>query len=314
MAHMKYPVDTYSQPIKRNDYQFCLHGEMEILPAWREMEILPTWRETFSRLAVSAGSLFVAIVRRGVDGVVSTASRGANKVAARRAAPRMVHSEMKIGKQKVQTAHTIQQMPTPQYSHKVNTHAYVKVPLLQSVVSSGFAFAVVSFGMITIDHYTAVTFAFADWVINATGAALITFGIAWWKRSGNLNPLLYAVEQVTGLDIDGDGQTGQPVSIPRSIPFHSRNGKNQRVDVPISNEVTSEEWSRLAHLVLSKRVNFARRDIVAASKDNRGMHISQSLYGKMLKALDRAGFLDGNKLNEHGEGWLSAYLSPTPAH
>ena len=88
----------------------------------------------------------------------------------------------------------------------------VKVPLAQSMVSGAFAGACACVGAFTLTYVGGLPLGEVLLTSAATGT-LAFFGLSWWQwadRSNYYDGLLWAAERLTGLDINGDDQIGQP--------------------------------------------------------------------------------------------------------
>lgn len=136
------------------------------------------------------------------------------------------------------------------------------------------------------------------------GSFLITL---FW-RLGVADGLTKRLEEWTGIDLNNDGEIGDDTPIsPRSIPVN-RGGERTALELEQrQTKITADDWRKLATLLLHHGINFSRRAVISAGKQY-GLHISQGEYQAMYAALNTAGMIGENGLNDNGRSWLMAYV------
>lgn len=120
-----------------------------------------------------------------------------------------------------------------------------------------------------------------------------SFLLAFLKRIGVGDQLLWLVEKYLNADIDGDGEVGVA---PRSVPVNTKKGTR---DVALSNEESTlyrRDWSQVAIAILNKRANVSWRGIY----DNCKLSQSQS---KAAAAHLKKGYVNADGVTINGRGW-----------
>lgn len=170
----------------------------------------------------------------------------------------------------------------------------VAVPLLQSVISGVFA-GVAAGGIAAIMEQP-------QSAIIGLITTSVTSGLVWSVVMRWHNSLLWKVEEVTGVDVDRDGEIGQPRQTPvdRFDKRHNDGSpKRWKLDwLPIA----PEETQRLAVAVVVDGIRFVRDELVKKKA------IALNDYGPVIKVLKECGFLykkgSGVALTYIGYKWL----------
>ncbi len=124
--------------------------------------------------------------------------------------------------------------------------------------------------------------------------AAITFSATWLTLLKAHRAALWAVERVTGADLDGDGAVGRPsasepapATVRVELKEEKRNAERWRwLDLPVSDE----KLTRVARAVLEQGVAFSRRGLADV--------LTQNEYEKLAAAMLAGGLLvdlPGNK-------------------
>ncbi len=175
-------------------------------------------------------------------------------------------------------------------------------------------------GIGTAVYYLTVT---GSWFTFWWGAALAGvagfFGLAaqWAGFLGRADDLLYAIERMTAVDLDGDGDIGEPIEPNgvRRIPGN-RGGKPHVEELERKLPVSAKAFRSFAIAVLCDKVRISKKEICEhTSKDSyRHGAISQPNYLKIYNYLVKYGFIDTasstdkNKLTTVGWDELSRWI------
>lgn len=92
------------------------------------------------------------------------------------------------------------------------TESHVKVPFLQAIIAGGFVGLIVGVVVTSACVYGKIRFG-TSLMYGSTWALFTFMGISciyWFARTSDYNGLLRRVETVTGLDINQDGDIGEP--------------------------------------------------------------------------------------------------------
>lgn len=180
---------------------------------------------------------------------------------------------------------------TPVSQQDVNSH--VAVPLM-------IAFIV---GMVMSLMATAVML---KWFLFDPFIILIVFGsvflFMFLKRIGMADRLTWATEELLGIDLDNDGEVGNPYA-PRSVAFTNRKGTRDVPLKPQSGGLVYEDWQRVAIAILNKQGKASRRGIY----DNSDGRLSQRQATDAAAQLAK-GYAANNELTGAGWDWLFPHL------
>lgn len=109
--------------------------------------------------------------------------------------------------------------------------------------------------------------------------ALAGAGVTWMTKLGLHSSLLWAIETVTGRDIDGDNQTGAPIgAVPVRVEL-AQGPRTRLVDLPIADD----KLAAIADLVLTGGA-FSRRALAGAG-------VSEAEYKALSDAMLAGGLL-----------------------
>jgi hypothetical protein len=159
------------------------------------------------------------------------------------------------------------------------------VPVLQAVFSGVVALALVR--------------VVASWRV-AGVVALVVLAVVWALLLVDHRRLLWAVESLTGVDLDGDERAGQPAS---RLTLEVKQGNGKRFDyIPL--DVSEETFLTWARAVLGGHT------LAVASWVGRGRPFSRGQYDAMMSSLEAAGIVrqdsGGRVLSPAGRAALRA--------
>lgn len=168
----------------------------------------------------------------------------------------------------------------------------VLVPAAQSLLT-GLALGIPSsavMGMLGYDTATSL----------ATGAiiGLSAISVTWLIKMDAHSRLLWLVESVTGRDIDGDGETGEPEPVAKADPVRLEvvsepaPGKFSGLNIDLPVGVDRGLFAHWAAMVVNNGVSTGRTHWTGA-----GRPFSRELYDKFLIALETAGII-----HDYGDG------------
>lgn len=134
----------------------------------------------------------------------------------------------------------------------------------------------------------------------ATGAAigLTAISVTWLIKMDAHSRLLWLVESVTGRDIDGDGETGEPEPVARPEPVRlevvkeAAPGKFAGMNIDLPEGVDRGLFAHWAAMVVNNGMSTGRTHWTGA-----GRPFSRELYDRFLVALETAGII-----HDYGDG------------
>lgn len=187
----------------------------------------------------------------------------------------------------------------------------VVVPLLQSLITGGFAALVGGSigGYVAI--YTGGGFGqtITGILFYGSGAFVLVAGWQWLSRSNFYDGLLWNIETATQIDIDGDGEIGEPHRVEVEVKHERRPWQFDSLDVDPAH------LRHLAELVSSLGDSFSER---TASKTG----MTQNQFGDLREKFLKHGWAmwnhptekrQGIRLTQGGKALLRAILStPLP--
>jgi len=193
-----------------------------------------------------------------------------------------------------------------------NLQADVFVPAAQSLLTG------VAIGVPTAAGLGLLGYTTGQALTGGAGLGLLTITGTWLIKLGIHNSLLWAIETVTGRDIDGDGETGEPepepepepVKLEVSHPTHTKEYHGLRFELP--NGVTMGLFAAWANQVVNGIQTPARANWVGNGKP-----FSRGQYDNFLKALTKAGIIHdpgdgtGRQLTNGGRRALARMLQNT---
>lgn len=176
-------------------------------------------------------------------------------------------------------------------------------------------------GIGTAVYYLVVT---GSWFSFWWGAAIAgVFGFAglafqWAKFLGKSDDLLYAIERMMAVDLDGDGDIGEPPVEPagvRSIPVN-RGDDQGAVEVDNALPVDSHVWQAFAVAVLVHKCNISKTAITKLTNEKtwKWRKISQPAYSAIYRYCEKNGYIatdsttESNTLSARGYDELSRWL------
>lgn len=129
----------------------------------------------------------------------------------------------------------------------------------------------------------------------------VMFLLLYFKRTDRADGLLWKIEQMAGVDLDGDGQTGQPYA-PRGIPINHRGQTDQLAMPPRPDGLTHDEWIKVAIALLHHSAGVSRRGI------NKNSDLSQQKASVAAELLTKRGYAAEGELTQIGYDWLLTLL------
>ena len=160
----------------------------------------------------------------------------------------------------------------------------VAVPILQSAFSGAVASAAAGMGAA---WFLGTDPAMAARIAGAAGVAVL--GLTWAALLADSRRLLWAIENLTGSDIDGDGVTGEPEPEPEPARL--------RLDVKHDGGERAGSWDFLtlpateADFLTWARAALAGQSIAQSGWTGKAGLFSRSDYDSMLGELERAGLV-----------------------
>jgi hypothetical protein len=133
--------------------------------------------------------------------------------------------------------------------------------------------------------------------IGGLGTFLLVTAYQWFGRLQGYNALLWRVEETVNLDIDQDGEIGQPEpkeEIQLSIAHTNDSGKVIRTTRPTLSGVTDEAWAAWCHQVSQGLMDISETNWIGPGKP-----FSKTAYRGMLERLAQNGIIakDGSAKN-----------------
>lgn len=186
-------------------------------------------------------------------------------------------------------------------------------------------------GIGTAVYYLTVT---GSWFTFWWGAALAGVagfaGLAfqWARFMGKSDDLLYAIERMMAVDLDGDGDVGEPPVEPngvRSIPVN-RGDNQEAVEVDNALPVDSHVWQSFAVAVLAHKCNISKNAICKLTSEPgwKWRKISQPAYSAIYRYCEKNKYIEtdsvtgSNALSGRGweelSRWLPRNISPNLPH
>lgn len=168
-------------------------------------------------------------------------------------------------------------------------HSHVLTPLLIGFIVSVVLTLMALAAMITY------------WEVNTFILSMVfggSFLFIFLRRIGVADRVLWAIEEMFGTDIDGDGEVGYA---PRSVTVNTKNGSR---DVAVSDQpekLYNADWAEVATAVLANGGRVSRRGIYNNCK------LSQS-KAQLAVALLEKGYSKNGEINERGWDWLVSHL------
>lgn len=180
----------------------------------------------------------------------------------------------------------------------------VKVPFFQAMICGAIASLATLLGGVGL----AAKQHWAWWI--PPGAALTAFvavmALAWASLLGAHRQLLWLVEEITGQDLDQDGETGQPRE-PEPFLVEWTDGQNRRQERhhwPVPEEQVRE----IAKAHLMQGANLSKREIAkhTSLSEEKALEVLAFMRNKAY-----ARYMDGNRteLTGRGEYFFSQLLS-----
>jgi hypothetical protein len=186
----------------------------------------------------------------------------------------------------------------------------IQVRLSEAVISGAIIGAVVGPGSLIVTYLLD----FGGWAMAGTCFALGGIGLiggvayTWFGRAGHYDALLWRVEEITGLDINRDGDVGEPLERRVTLEvFHKdERGSVIRTQIPeLHRDITLDLFARWC-------VNIAGgwREIKEDDWVGRGKPFNKTAYREMLATLAEIGVIkkDGDHTNAK---WV---VTPGQAH
>ena len=152
----------------------------------------------------------------------------------------------------------------------------------------------------------------APWGKAGVLTGLITSGLVWWAAvNDDKKRLWYMLENTLGIDLDGDGEIGEPILQAPDVWVHYPEMENhsarKRFSIPWKDAI---EAQKVAIAVLDKGVPFTRRALhqVGALPDH------PEHYSGIYQAMRDARLLEGKRrLTDEGKMYLEGCKTlPTP--
>jgi len=177
----------------------------------------------------------------------------------------------------------------------------VVVPGLQAAITGAVAAAVAG--------AAAWALGWPAWV--AAFAGLAVLAVSWVLLLLDHRRLLWAVENVTRADLDGDGETGRPLAAPSKLVLEViQNGERRGIDFL---QLDIEEGAFLQWAAAA----IAGRSLAVSGWVGRGRPFTRGQYDGMLAELERAGIVrladprnpqNGRELSPAGRAALRACM------
>ena len=187
-----------------------------------------------------------------------------------------------------------------------NIETDVITPAIQSLIT----------GVVTSACVTAAA-ALLDWdqpVVAGVTTGTGVLSAVWVILLREQRSLLWEIERITGADLDGDGDVGQPAAREREpvrVEVSERRGRYQRIryiDLPPT--VGDDDIASVARSVLVSRRNFSRRDLNISPETYRDLS-ERMLDGGLLRYRGN-GPRSGLELTGAGRSFLRQYLTHPP--
>ncbi|MCA9366894.1 hypothetical protein KC887_01350 [Candidatus Kaiserbacteria bacterium] len=160
------------------------------------------------------------------------------------------------------------------------------------------------------------TFGWGAAISGITGFAALAY--QWLRFLGKADDLLYAIERVINVDLDGDGYEGEPPVEPSGVREIPVNRGDQKTSVGVDNSlpVDSHVWQSFAVAVLVYKCNISKNAITKMTSESGWKYrkISQPAYGAIYRYCEKNRYIEtdsvtgSNTLSEKGWAELSRWL------
>lgn len=185
-------------------------------------------------------------------------------------------------------------------SRPATLESEVLVPLLQSIICAGLV------ALITL--IIVATLRLSRPLLWATAGGVATAAVIWIALLRQHQDLLWEVERTVGLDLDGDGITGEPQEESPYIETMTRTPDNRHLKlgrIPLS-----KREARAVAAALYHGAGFSRRQLTAAG----ALPDDPERYSEIYQALLQVGYLEpvgnGAELTLAGREFFQECLEP----
>lgn len=192
--------------------------------------------------------------------------------------------------------------------------ADVQAPLLQAAISGGVVAVSVWVVGASFKYFFGLPLSYLELVIPSGLAAVGVGAWMWFKALWRNRIGMWAFETAVNMDLDGDGEVGEPGIRPRTVTVNRGDYSEQ---IPInarSDGPTRKQWQMAAVALLVNGGNVSRRGLYQNSD------LSQSQAAEIATILHETGRAVDGVLNLAGFNYLESFLpehaiinSPYPA-